>query len=170
MASSRFNAAVIAQNPRGELLAVDLAAGVVPGNAASIAAPPRPHRAGARGVGVMHRHALLREKRAVVDLPMPMEPVRPRMNIVNSARQLSRRRKSQQRQKRQTKDREIIALDPLEQMDAGLFQLIGADACDAPRRPPVSRYCSRNLSEKSRIVSRAASACSNKHLPSRITA
>ncbi len=56
-----------------------------PGNAASTGrdrlafVEPVHHR-----VGIVHRHAGLAEKSAVVDLPMPIEPVRPRMNIAAS--------------------------------------------------------------------------------------
>ena len=53
-----------------------------PGNAASISGDrlafvERVHRR----VGVVHRHALLGKQLAVVDLPMPIEPVRPRTNV-----------------------------------------------------------------------------------------
>jgi hypothetical protein len=52
---------------------------VVSGNAASIAAtsaPPGPWSLWTVRVGVEHRHAR-REHRATVDLPMPIDPVRP---------------------------------------------------------------------------------------------
>ncbi len=45
-----------------------------------------------------------------------------------SHRQTRSAAESQQRQQRQAEDGEIVALDPLEQMDADAFELIAADA------------------------------------------
>ena len=46
-----------------------------------------------RGIGIVHRHACLaRTCRAVVDLPMPIEPVRPRTNMVMPPAAFSSRR------------------------------------------------------------------------------
>ena len=86
-------------------------------------------------IGVVHRHALLREKRAVVDLPIPIEPVRPRMNMVPhlSAQRASCTQRTgaagiKQRQQRQPENGRMVALDALEQLDAEAFELIAADA------------------------------------------
>ena len=82
IASSRFSAAGIAEHPLAQRLAVDRARPPPrPGTAASTgptAAPPCAIERVHRGVGVVDRHArLARTCAAVVDLPMPIEPVRP---------------------------------------------------------------------------------------------
>ena len=52
---------------------------------------------------------------------------------------LGARRCVEQRQQRQAEDREMIALDLLEQMNSGSLQLIGADAARSPPAPAASR-------------------------------
>ena len=66
---------------------------------------------------------------AVVDLPMPSEPVRQRMNGRSPlmTETSAPPQEIERCQQRQSQDREIVAFDPFEQLDAETFNLIGAD-------------------------------------------
>ena len=64
----------------------------------------------------------------------------------------------------------MIALDRLEQLDAGFLELIAADALASPTPRPHRDSASRNVSEKFRIVSRATAQSSNSTVPSRTSA
>src|SRR4051812_4636234 len=86
---------------------------------------------------------------AVVDLPIPIEPVSPRIRIkVAIVRMISDSEQSlvaqefQQWQQRQAEHREVVAGDALEQMHAQPLQLIGADTGrDRPSgRIEIRRY------------------------------
>src|SRR6478672_820620 len=154
MASSRLSAAWSPRTRAASLLRSTLPSAVVPGNAASIAATASPSysrctTASASCTGTPSST----KKRAVVDFPMPSEPVRPRMNMPprltnsspewyplfgrktpsreqpeprdGSCREPSRLPEMpQQRQQRKSQNDEVIALDALEQLDAALLELI----------------------------------------------
>src|SRR3546814_9884967 len=63
-----------------------------------------------------------------VDLPMPIEPVRPRISIAASGNQHPMgAQEVEQRQQRQTQDREVVDLDRGEQLRPQPLELIGAD-------------------------------------------
>ena len=143
----------IAENTRGELGAIDLAAR---GRARKrrldrgTASPSysRCTTASASCTGTPSSA----KKRAVVDFPIPTEPVRPRMNMpsriatsisgtdpisenattnrprIHAASSPSRRRHRSSAKQRQPENDEMVALDALEQLDAGLLQLVAADA------------------------------------------
>src|SRR3546814_20080792 len=66
---------------------------------------------------------------AAVDLPMPIEPVRPRISIAASGNQHPMgAQEVEQRQQRQTQDREVVALDRGEQLRPQPLELLGAAA------------------------------------------
>ena len=109
---------------------------VVPGNSASISAtsaPSGPCRrwtaASASNTGTPSSANI----RATVDLPMPIDPVRPRTIISSAARRASRR-KASKGSKRQAEHREMAALD-----------LSRTIARPGPR-PGSCRHCQRTAS------------------------
>src|SRR6476661_7508576 len=140
MASSRLSAAWSPRTRAASLLRSTLPSAVVPGNAASIAATSSPSysrctTASASCTGTPSSA----KKRAVVDFPMPREPVRPSKNM-SGGQQPFPPQQGQQRQQRQSEDREMVAVDAIEQLNAELLHLIGPDA----RGDPMS--CRREVS------------------------
>ena len=98
------------------------------------------------GVGVAHRDAALAEARrdrrfahadraGQSDDQHPAGPFAPSSLTKGAARS----QLGEQRQQRQAEDREIVALDALEQLQAETFELIGADAACTMRRRPRAR-------------------------------
>ena len=77
---------------------------------------------------------------AVVDLPIPSEPVRPRTKGRDAAHASRHPRAAgiPAPQQRQAENGEMIAVDALEQLNAEAFDLIAADACRR-RAPTASR-------------------------------
>ena len=149
----------VADHALAELVAVDLA---VRGRARKRRLDRRHRLALVKpmhdGIGVVHRHALLGEhfrrgrfshaERAGetedehVVLPThdldrnPMSTFRDHALAVD---ELVLPQEAEQRQQRQAEDGEIVAFDPLEQMNADALELIAADAGQRRRPPTMSR-------------------------------
>ena len=105
------------------------------------------------GVGVVDRNAGLREQFRGGRFAHSDRAGQPQHDMhrvirhidIQTASNLSPRRKFQQRQQRQTENREMIAFDALEQMHAETFELVCADAGGhrLSCRVEISRYFSR---------------------------
>src|SRR5271166_4843219 len=137
MASSLFNAAGSSRTRPANRLRSTLPREVAPGNAASIAAAASPSysrctTASASCTGT----PCSANRRAVVDFPIPTEPVSPMMNMVPRAGAGGKSfhqytfptKKLQQRQEWEPKDDEMVALNAFEELDSGPLQLITAHA------------------------------------------
>ena len=129
MASSRFERGGVAENARGELVAIDLAAGGGAGKRRldrghGLALVEAVHHR----VGVVHRHAFLGEeaRRRRLSHSERAGEAEDEHAVCNSLKAAAIHAAShprvagiaQQRQQRQAENREMIALDALEQLDA----------------------------------------------------
>ena len=94
---------------------------------------------------------------------MPIEPVRPRMNMRRLLRQMARAPQPiEQRQQRQAEDGEMIALDALEQMDAERLRADSRRRSPSPRRRPH-----RDSGRENRRRTPASSAARHRHARTR---
>ena len=138
---------------------------VTPGNAASIGATASPSYSSCTSASAsitgMPAGAEPRRGRRLAHADRAgqsdqQHPAGPRAIVIDS-RAPRARSSAKQRQQRQAEDREIVAVDALEQLDAASFELVGADAAAQLARPRRRGRRSRNASENVRIVSSALS-------------
>src|SRR5262245_48424015 len=137
--SSRLSTALSPRTRAASSSRSTLPPAVVPGNAASIAAAPFPsYRRWTTASASCTGTPSSAKNRAVVDFPMPSEPVRPRMNMPPPYPKRSDNSPSQpagltqivqERHERQPKNDEMVAFDAVEKVDPEPLKLVAADAC-----------------------------------------